>query len=212
MLTGFNGATAFRRWIHVPEPSEPLDLMQLQWGHRLSAMDTSPGAGRPRIASLLQWGHRLSAMDTLWNPTEAKSPPHSFNGATAFRRWIRPTADSPGLSGPGFNGATAFRRWIRSGALGCCARPPWCFNGATAFRRWILPTPPLVWRLHTELQWGHRLSAMDTSGGYARGISSIEASMGPPPFGDGYRAEVAAMPQTYRLLQWGHRLSAMDTR
>ena len=65
------------------------------------------------------------------------------------------------------------------------------FNGATAFRRWkdrlrLLP-----------LQWGHRLSAMETLrilGAVANGATAFRhgntpgqrpASMGPPPFGDG---------------------------
>ena len=84
----------------------------LQWGHRLSAMETSPQVSRTwrplatfngatafrrwKLAAiaalalvfvLLQWGHRLSAMETmktLWRAAKCRC---SFNGATAFRRW-----------------------------------------------------------------------------------------------------------------------------
>ena len=40
--------------------------MLLQWGHRLSAMETSRiGGDGNLLASPLQWGHRLSAMETV---------------------------------------------------------------------------------------------------------------------------------------------------
>ena len=133
--------------------------------------------------------------------------------------------------GHGFNGATAFRQWKPSSRHGGACRFP-CFNGATAFRQWKpgprLPDhPPLgpasmgpppfgsgnneppanTW-LFKMLQWGHRLSAVETSGarplrrvypsfngatafrqwkpgGGVGGVKIIAASMGPPPFGSG---------------------------
>ena len=85
------------------------------------------------------------------------------------------------------------------------------------------------------LQWGHRLSAMESRELLARLGRQHSASMGPPPFGDGKRnlgAEWRVVcagfngatafrrwkgPPTiscqYRSgpLQWGHRLSAMES-
>ena len=88
-----------------------------------------------------------------------------------------------------------------------------------------------------SLQWGHRLSAMETGHHEGRLRTRGTASMGPPPFGDGnYWELVGANPGTYvasmgpppfgdgnlsncgmhcsntKVLQWGHRLSAMETR
>ena len=59
------------------------------------------------------------------------------------------------------------------------------FNGATAFRRWKLDNTG-EWRTsEVELQWGHRLSAVET-GKYDKRVERGElASMGPPPFGGG---------------------------
>ena len=61
-----------------------------------------------------------------------------FNGATAFRRWKPAMQSRFVISGEGFNGATAFRRW----------KPG--ISQELAYRAW-------------QLQWGHRLSAMETS-------------------------------------------------
>ena len=61
------------------------------------------------------------------------------------------------------------------------------------------------------LQWGHRLSAMETmERGSRKPVPLLWASMGPPPFGDGNMGE-QAIPRTLGRLQWGHRLSAMET-
>ena len=38
------------------------------------------------IHLVLQWGHRLSAMETVEKDGDFKYQ-HGFNGATAFRRW-----------------------------------------------------------------------------------------------------------------------------
>ena len=44
-----------------------------------------------------------------------------------------------------------------------------------------------------KLQWGHRLSAMETGVGRKAHVFPHSASMGPPPFGDGN--EVVAVEQ-----------------
>ena len=131
----FNGATAFRQWklprgashpnarpasmgpppfgsgnTRYPTKSKSL-LVELQWGHRLSAVETLEClAGELEGLMMLQWGHRLSAVETR------RASPPSCQGGTCF------------------NGATAFRQWKQGGAY------PWIpsFNGATAFRQWKL--------------------------------------------------------------------------
>ena len=109
----FNGATAFRRWKLAKASFDGLQEVTLQWGHRLSAMETSPGTRAGAGAAC------------------------SFNGATAFRRW-KPAGQPSRPKRPGsFNGATAFRRWKR-----------------------MLTVP--AGTPAEYLQWGHRLSAMET--------------------------------------------------
>ena len=77
--TTFNGATAFQRWKHAESPWELVALTRLQWGHRLSAMETFvPRVGLWCLPNL-QWGHRLSAMETS---LKAYSP-----GWTVFLQW-----------------------------------------------------------------------------------------------------------------------------
>ena len=62
----FNGATAFRRWKLQVLLLKLWQVMPLQWSHRLSAMETMSCL----LSALgefgpLQWSHRLSAMETL---------------------------------------------------------------------------------------------------------------------------------------------------
>ena len=45
-------------------------LPMLQWGHRLSAMETSVSSSMPNPTSPLQWGHRLSAMETMYKDVQ----------------------------------------------------------------------------------------------------------------------------------------------
>ena len=187
--TGFNGATAFRRWIRqCGGDTGALDVL-LQWGHRLSAMDTGllpaavhaiiPASMVPppfgdgydagshhqvRVRATLQWGHRLSAMDTQ-HQRKRRVRTAGFNGATAFRRWIRAAGRSPLSSSRCFNGATAFRRWIPrwprpdtwTPATASMGPPP--FGDGYISRRLRVPLSP-------------------------------QASMGPPPFGDGFVANL----------------------
>ena len=41
-----------------------VELIGLQWGHRLSAMETPQSKTGSYAGAWLQWGHRLSAMET----------------------------------------------------------------------------------------------------------------------------------------------------
>ncbi len=156
------------------------------------------------------------------NPTgqpRGITPTYSFNGATAFRRWKharqggliridRGASMGPPPFGDGntsdtrklpisrgcFNGATAFRRW-KPRARGSSSVGGHRFNGATAFRRWKLDRLCIVSEgKHWRLQWGHRLSAMETALGSEKAASILDASMGPPPFGDGNLARLSGSP------------------
>ena len=90
-------------------------------------------------------------------------------------------------------------------------RRPWtCFNGATAFRRWRSVRFHRAAVVDRQLQWGHRLSAMEIQRvGIARHVVGL-ASMGPPPFGDGDIEWNWRNWFRHQELQWGHRLSAME--
>ena len=160
---------------------------------------------------------------------------NSFNGATAFQRWKPMLISGKPVSGLiAFNGATAFQRWKqkRSASARHSYSP---FNGATAFQRWKpgWHCPGVSER--SCLQWGHRLSAMETGLALPRGVREVLPSMGPPPFSDGNTPRGTAIDQDRLpsmgpppfsdgnligsmltiawqvILQWGHRLSAMET-
>ena len=65
------------------------------------------------------------------------------------------------------------------------ASPMPSFNGATAFRRWKAPMMGTRLASCWRLQWGHRLSAMESVTRATPRFTHDAASMGPPPFGDG---------------------------
>ena len=114
----FNGAIAFQRWKHAGITMMIDKTRDLQWGHRLSAMETGYG------------GHGLGCW---WS---------SFNGAIAFQRWKRPDhRDNHGSDRPSM-GPSPF-----SDGNNPRFRPSWLypspFNGATAFQRWKLQTSSL---------------------------------------------------------------------
>ena len=209
---------------------------ELQWSHRLSAMESWHRYEAYCQAWELQWGHRLSAMESTTNCTPTPTAWASFNGATAFRRWkatygrvglrvrgrlqwghrlsameilgdrlmllfagdasMEPPPFGDGdaaLSWRGmrssrcFNGAIAFRRWRSMWTSRPTLQRRRGFNGAIAFRRWR--------------SLGDRLMLLFAG----------DASMGPPPFGDGYAWHSEHGEAIIDLLQWGHRLSAMET-
>ena len=112
-----------------------------------------------------------------------------FNGATAFRRWKHLSAlvgwfrcAYASMGPPPFGDGNA-----RTASLALsCHRG---FNGATAFRRWKRSHAVTASSFVARLQWGHRLSAMETPKCRVRHPRLSPASMGPPPFGDGNAAE-----------------------
>ena len=134
---------------------------RLQWGHRLSAMETAEMLMENVAASGLQWGHRLSAMET-------------FLCQSANRQLHTPSMGPPpfsdgnlSASNPPFPATPPLQWGHRLSAMETLLTP--CaatmglspFNGATAFQRW---------------KRGHRR---------ARGRRRSLPSMGPPPFSDG---------------------------
>ncbi len=109
-----------------------------------------------------------------------------------------------------FNGATAFRRW-KAGATRFVRVPSrvrlqWGHR-LSAMESWYRSYTLPSWK---KLQWGHRLSAMESSGNVRLVATAELASMGPPPFGDGKDHAIASTTLTPIPLQWGHRLSAME--
>ena len=68
----FNGATAFRRWKQHLEELGAVEVAELQWGHRLSAVETRTANLEPTYDGELQWGHRLSAVETRLTKEEGE--------------------------------------------------------------------------------------------------------------------------------------------
>ncbi len=66
--------------------------------------------------------------------------------------------------------------------------------------------------LTSTLQWGHRLSTVETGIFNLDRLGMIIASMGPPPF-DGGNGPCPPIARCLKLpwLQWGHRLSTVET-
>ncbi len=133
---------------------------KLQWGHRLSTVETPPAAAGTWASLLLQWGHRLSTVETAGQHLLDKSSQHASMGP------------------PPFDGGNA-------GAHPLLPLTSERFNGATAFRRWKLRERAGWGRGSAKLQWGHRLSTVETSCARLYTVLPVPASMGPPPFDGG---------------------------
>ena len=99
--SGFNGATAFRRWKLALWSVRPRTWLALQWGggHPPPFGDGNlSNALSERFQPIrLQWGHRLSAMETPPACGFLQHPYQCFNGATAFQRW-KPTHQAQSLA------------------------------------------------------------------------------------------------------------------
>ena len=215
----FNGATAFRRWKPAPTLTTSPSRDRLQWGHRLSAMETHGTGGtfsqlsntfngattfrrwkpyqiKPRYhtAIRLQWGHRLSAMETRNTSVGHTSTLTSFNGAIAFRRWKQP---GPGVHEPCHGGPSMGPPPFGDGNDSWWGDPECIYAdpsmGPPPFGDGNLDASPALVISFDLLQWGHRLSAMETSSTAIIGCSHPPPSMGPPPFGDGNKAIIPQM-------------------
>ncbi len=107
--SGFNGATGFRRWKPAPDGPGGPGVLPLQWGHRLSPVETiwrTAHSERPSVASMgppafaggngtasrlaimngcgLQWGHRLSPVETEFPHHGIYTGPYASMGPPAF--------------------------------------------------------------------------------------------------------------------------------
>ena len=208
-LLRFNGATAFRRWKAGRLPLPQAAVAGLQWGHRLSAMERTPWRRYPwptRWASMgpppFGDGKVGGTWHNPWEITRASMGPPPFGDGKIPTKARRLSKIRASMGPPPFGDGKQLVGQPAMGSGNASMGPPPFgdgkskdgvqgavdsrgFNGATAFRRWKgSPTWSTYFRL-TALQWGHRLSAME-SGEVAQEIEQqIEASMGPPPFGDG---------------------------
>ena len=147
-------------------------------------MEPSLVARSAEINNGLQWGHRLSAMETTQRRVGRTLPACSFNGATAFQRWKRRKPGGCRHRHRPFNGATAFQRW-KPGTLDASLRA--VVDLQWGHRLSAMETNPIGWgwTLLSVLQWGHRLSAMETWCSTGWSVPGARPSMGPPPFSDG---------------------------
>ena len=134
----------------------------LQWGHRLSVVETQPGppggvALMPTSMGPPPFGGGNSTRTARGSCSDAH-----FNGATAFRWWKLRLTRWPGPICTDFNGATAFRWWKRNRQdRGRASRlpsmgPPPFGGGNLAYGTDIDAALP-------PLQWGHRLSVVETA-------------------------------------------------
>ena len=153
----FNGATAFRRWKPVPRRPSVVWMPSLQWGHRLSAMETSS----PALPVCCPFAARLLPLCCPFAAPSMGPPPFGDGNVQSRAARLLPVC-------------CPFAARLLPFAAPllplCCpfAAPllPLCclFNGATAFRRWKRPVPRCPFAVYLlPLQWGHRLSAMETA-------------------------------------------------
>ncbi len=113
----------------------------------------------------------------------------TFNGAMAFQPWKPELPGRHGRHGRPFNGAMAFQPWKLVVFLG--APSLWStFNGAMAFQPWKLGGGERASAEREDLQWGHGLSAMETTPSAHALSSVIPPSMGPWPFSHGNKSRL----------------------
>ena len=117
---------------------------------------------------------------------------HARTGGQRKVKWSPPFGDGDGCAhrcapaGSGrFNGTTAFRRWRSHGPTGGYQRRRPASMGPPPFGDGNRQALPITSGRISLLQWGHRLSAMETAIAGLESAFLDEASMGPPPFGDG---------------------------
>ena len=170
------------------------------------------GIPQDLIAWSLQWGHLLSAVETSFGAGQRGPCVSCFNGATSFRRWKHgdripgPRAEEASMGPPPSGGGNLGNLAERDDNLGHASMGPppsgggnsrTCrtsnplqrsFNGATAFRKWKLPR-------------------------VIKPLSEFRvASMGPPPFGSGNSEPIRSIDAPMMpMLQWGHLLPAVET-
>ena len=205
------GPTPFSVGYNAMMTNTQHNIWRLQWGQRLSALETSRQFKKETNGTMLQWGQRLSALDTPERCQTYRPDNVASMGPTPFSVGYRSRLDArPANEIRAFNGANAFQRWIPDGRrrhsqqpirpsmgptpfsvgyLGCSewgSKRSTGFNGANAFQRWIRRVDDIPRVQPDELQWGQRLSALDTGRHNRELCEAYIASMGPTPFSVGY--------------------------
>ena len=181
----FNGATAFRRW-KPSSTSMPWGCTKyLQWGHRLSAMETICTVPVAILLAALQWGHRLSAMETFEADRRRVAeripsmgpPPFGDGNLCPVPAWW--PGGEPSMGPPPFGDGNHPPQsgWPQRTTSPSMGPPP--------FGDGNIDTGTQIRRGASGLQWGHRLSAMETPPQSSWPHRTTSPSMGPPPFGDG---------------------------
>ena len=211
---GFNGANAFQRWIRDGSRRRPARLPCFNGANAfqrwIPGIDSEDAMCCHRFngANAFQRWIRESARGELPNRPR-------FNGANAFQRWIPDlrfvivpriyrvrasmgptpfsvgydaTPASPFIERAASMGPTPFSVGY-SVALRAMRYSPMCFNGANAFQRWIRLLRIHMAACSKKLQWGQRLSALDTFTIAPHASHGVGASMGPTPFSVGYGTE-----------------------
>ena len=133
--TGFNGASAFRRWKSGASARAGAGLTVLQWGLRLSAVEIAGSGGSSAVRPRLQWGLRLSAVEIAGRAArgpgadQASMGPPPFGGGN-FDQELGLVAGLLLQSGLRLSAVEIGQRrfGVEAGRR--------CFNGASAFRRW----------------------------------------------------------------------------
>ena len=183
LLRSFSGLLG----METPEEStEEFAEVDLQWGHRLSAMETTldltnslalvtPSMGPPPfsdgnllyqnwdlvVLTFLQWGHRLSAMETGGDAVRDVPDIRPSMGPPPFSDGNRHLLPAPGAGRGPSMGPPPFSDGNRGTSWSLTLQTA-AFNGATAFQRWKLLGVSSLETNVRYLQWGHRLSAMET--------------------------------------------------
>ena len=198
-----------RPWTAQSARVQVAELLRLQWGHGLAAVDGCTCIPSHACAPRASMGPRPCGRGRRrCRRRRGGHVPASMGPRPCGRG--RPCRRSGfGRSGCCFNGATALRPWTAS-PRPCTRSFPLRFNGATALRPWTADVGEQFFADGSVLQWGHGLAAVDGAA-RPRHARRRPASMGPRPcgrgrLGDGRRRRGAGQ------LQWGHGLAAVDGR
>ena len=165
------------------------DIIWLQWGQRLSALDTVHNPLRMRSISFASMGPTPFSVGYRHVGRDRSSPErndHASMGPTPFSVGYSTAPPAPPVRRKRLNGANAFQRWIPTFLIPAFAGMTFASMGPTPFSVGYIKTYSLDPRNFYAPQWGQRLSALDTCS-----RRQTRARRQPP--------------------QWGQRLSALDT-
>ena len=233
-VLSFNGATTFQPWkLRIRDVNSDI---RVRFNGATTFQPWKPrtyNSGNNRTV-WLQWGHDLSAVETTQKAPWWKERHPASMGPRPFSRGNKATIPSPESGQAGFNGATTFQPWKH----GIVATPDRLFivlqwgHDLSAVETPSAPSSPPQ---NSGLQWGHDLSAVETTIFPLTREDVALASMGPRPFSRGNgspgrnprtiltRFNGATTFQPWKQdcptdcppfaprLQWGHDLSAVET-